>query len=142
MRNSTLCVCTAVALAMLATAVAPTLRADAVPCPTGTDRYAEYRLFMGRSRGGVEVVTEAAWRDFLAAEVTPRFPDGLTVLDATGQWRGSSGAITRERTKLLLILTEPGSDGARRIEETAEAYKREFGQESVLRAVTTACVSF
>ena len=29
-----------------------------------------------------------------------------------------------------------------RTEEIAQAYKRTFGQESVLRAVSTACVSF
>ncbi len=29
----------------------------------------------------------------LAAEVTPRFPDGLTVVEAGGQWRDGKGAI-------------------------------------------------
>ena len=135
-------VCTAAALAILVSAAAPALRADSPPCPAGTDRWTEYRLFFGRSKGAVEVVTDAAWRTFLADEVTPRFPDGLTVLDAAGQWRNGSGAIVRERTKLVLILAEPGPDGMRRTEEIAQAYKRAFGQESVLRVVSMACVSF
>jgi len=135
-------VVSAVILAVLASFAAPPSRADTTPCPAGTDRFAEYRLFFGRSKGAVEVVTDTAWRAFLAEEITPRFPDGLTVLDAAGQWRDSSGAVVRERSKLVLILAEPGAAAMQRTEEIARAYKRAFEQESVLRAVTTACVSF
>ena len=132
----------AAALAGLAFAAAPTLGANAATCPSGTELFAEYRLFFGRSQGGVEVVSEDAWRAFLAEEVTPRFPDGLSVLDAAGQWREGSGTIVRERTKLLLVLAPPGEDAMRRTDEIADAYKRAFGQSSVLRVVTEACVSF
>lgn len=132
----------AAALATLAFAAAPTLGADAAACPSGTEPFAEYRLFFGRSQGDVEVVSEEAWRVFLADEVTPRFPDGLTVLDAAGQWRDGSGTIVRERTKLLVVLAPPGGDAMQRTDEIAEAYKRAFGQSSVLRVVTEACVSF
>lgn len=121
---------------------ATALEVEAASCPLGTEPFAEYRLFFGRSQGNVEVVNEEAWRAFLADEVTPRFPDGLTVLDAAGQWREASGAILRERTKLLLVLAPPGADAMQRTDEIAEAYKRTFGQSSVLRAVTEACVSF
>ena len=132
----------AAALALFAFAAVPTLAADEAPCPPGTEPFAEYRLFFGRSQGAVEVVSEAAWRAFLANEVTPRFPDGLTVLDAAGQWRDGSGEIVRERTKLLLVLAPPGGDAMQRTDEIAEAYKQAFGQSSVLRVVTPACVSF
>ena len=129
-------------LAILASLAAAPLRADATPCPAGTDRFTEYRLFFGRSKGAVEVVTDTAWREFLAGEITPRFPDGLTVLDAAGQWRDASGAVVRERSKLVIILAEPGETGMRRTDEIAQAYKRAFDQESVLRAITAACASF
>ncbi len=132
----------ATAIAGFAFAAAPTLGADAATCPSGTELFAEYRLFFGRSQGEVEVVSEEAWRAFLADEVTPRFPEGLTVLDAAGQWREDSGATVRERTKLLLVLAPPGEDAMRRTDEIADAYKRAFGQSSVLRVVTEACVSF
>ena len=130
------------ALAVLASGSAPALAAEAASCPPGTEQFAEYRLFFGRSQGTVEVVSEEHWRAFLADEVTPRFPDGLTVLDAAGQWREDTGAIARERTKLLLILTPPGADAMQRTDEIADAYKRAFGQSSVLRVVTQACASF
>ena len=135
-------VLSAAALGLLAHLAAPGSKADVPPCPAGTERYAEYRLFFGRNRGGLEVVSDAGWRAFLAEEVTPRFPDGLTVVDAAGQWRGPSGTIERERAKVLLVLAAPGPEGMRRTGEIAEAYKRTFGQESVLRTVGTACASF
>ena len=136
------CVCTAAALAVIALAAVPAIRADSPPCPAGTDRWTEYRLFFGRSQGTAEVVTDEAWRAFLAEVITPRFPDGLSVLDAAGQWRDASGTIVRERSKLVLILAEPGASGMQSTHEIAQAYRKTVGQESVLRVVTTACVSF
>ena len=64
------------------------------------------------------------------------------MLDAAGQWRGPSGTIERERTKMPIVLAAPGEEGIRSTGEIAEAYKRTFGQSSVLRTVTSACVSF
>ena len=132
----------AAVVAALAFAATPTLGGDAASCPPGTEPFAEYKLFFGRSQGEVEVVSEADWGAFLAEEVTPRFPAGLTVLDAAGQWRDGSGTIVRERTKLLFVLAPPGADAMQRTDEIAEAYKRAFGQSSVPRVVTEACVSF
>ena len=111
-------------------------------CPDGTGLFAEFRMFFGRSRGGEEVVSDAAWRQFLAREVTPRFPDGLTVLDGDGQWRNSAGAIERERSKLLVVIASPGEASMRRTTEIARAYKTRFGQDSVLRVVRPVCASF
>ena len=111
-------------------------------CPEGTDAFAEYQLFFGRSSAGVEVVSDEAWTAFLADTVTPRFPDGLTVVDGAGQWRGSSGVVERERSKVLIILTLPGEEGMRLTDEISQEYETRFGQESVLRVVRTACVSF
>ena len=123
-------------LAILVLAMAPASRAGTPSCPAGFEEFTEYRLFFGRSRGDVEVVSDKAWRGFLAAEITPRFPDGLTVLDAAGQWRDGSGAIMRERTKLVIVLAKPGAAEVRHTVEIAEAYKRSFGQEAVLRTIT------
>ena len=106
-----------------------------MPCSDGSERYDEYRLFFGRNIGDAERVSDEDWRASLADTVTPRFPDGLSVFDAAGQWRDSEGAIVRERSKMVLILAEPSSDAVRRLDEIAEEYKRRFSQESVLRVV-------
>ena len=50
-------------------------------------------------------VSELEWQIFLRDEVTPRFPNGMTVWDAQGQWRGPQGEIAHERTKVLLLAS-------------------------------------
>jgi hypothetical protein len=66
----------------------------------------EVELMFGRNIGGRLGVTEARWARFLAREVTPRFPDGLTVFDANGQWRDAKrGRAVREPSKIVRVLT-------------------------------------
>ena len=129
-------------VALLAVAFACVPLPAEPPCPDGTERYDEYRLFFGRNIGDAEGVSDEDWRAFLADTVTPRFPDGLSVFDAAGQWRDSQGNIVRERSKMVLILAEQDSDALTRLDEIAEEYKRRFSQESVLRVVDSACVAF
>lgn len=47
------------------------------------------------------VVAEQEFQQFLNLEITPRFPDGLTLLVGLGQFRDSSRVILRERSMLL-----------------------------------------
>ncbi|MBV9833354.1 MAG: DUF3574 domain-containing protein, partial [Alphaproteobacteria bacterium] len=44
-------------------------------------------LYFGRNIPGGGEVSDAQWRQFLDEVVTPRFPDGLSVLDVYGQWK-------------------------------------------------------
>ena len=111
-------------------------------CPEGTDHWTEYQLFFGRSTDDGAEVSDEAWSAFLADTVTPRFPDGLTVLDAAGQWRGDSGAVQRERSKVLWILAARGEETLRLIDEISQEYEQRFDQDSVLRIHGTACASF
>ena len=133
-------ICAAASVAVWTGALAHA--ADAPACPDGTERFAEYSLYFGRGKGGTEVVSDEAWTRFLAGVVTPRFPDGLTVLDGAGQWRNAAGKIEKERSKLLVVIAPLGADSLRRTEEIAQAYKRSFGQESVLHVISTVCASF
>ena len=107
------------------------------------DLFIRTELFFGLGRANGPNVTEEEFRTFLAEQVTPRFPDGLTVLTGRGQFRNSSGDIEREPSKLVIILYPPDQENAhRKIEKIREEYKAAFQQESVLRADSTACVSF
>lgn len=112
-------------------------------CPPGFEQYVQYKLFMGRGGAAGEVVGDDDWDKFLADSVTPRFPDGLTVLDGYGQWRDASGRIKQERSKVL-ILYAAGDESSLRanIDAVSGEYEQRFGQESVLRVVDRACVSF
>lgn len=100
------------------------------------------RLFCGLSIPGGGEVTETEWRAFVADEVTPRFPDGLTIWRAEGQWRGADGVIVREPTLIIEILHDHDVRIDRRIVEIAEAYKTRFRQESVLRVTMPARMEF
>ncbi|MEZ5854645.1 MAG: DUF3574 domain-containing protein [Hyphomicrobiaceae bacterium] len=99
-------------------------------------------LVFGMSRKGQPAVTDSDWRAFLDAEITPRFPDGLTVLEGQGQWRSNAGEIVKEPARLLLVWAKPQSDLAQRIEAIRSAWKQAHGQESVIKAESHNCVSF
>lgn len=112
-------------------------------CPQGQVPAREVRLYLGRNIAGQPGVSEADFTAFLDAEVTPRFPDGLTVLDAQGRWRSGSGAIESEASKVLVLIfpaRERQADlGAQAIRD---AYRRVFSQESVLMTSQEVCASF
>jgi hypothetical protein len=95
-------------------------------------------LLFGRSN-----VSDAAWDRFLAAEVTPRFPDGLTTYDARGQWRNpQTKKISSERSKVVMIAMPPADDNQTRLSAIIEAYKTRFKQQSVGLVLRPSCVSF
>jgi hypothetical protein len=112
-------------------------------CPGAPQRRQAAALLFGRDIGNRPGVAESAWRRFVAREITPRFPDGLTVTNAVGQWRDpQSGRIVREASKRVEIVLPGGADDAARIEAIATAYKRQFHQRSVGLILQSACVSF
>ena len=88
-------------------------------------------------------VTEAAWRDFLDKEVTPRFPAGLSVLDIYGQWQGKGEAAPeRIRSKVLIVDYPARPENAAKIEAIRVAWKKLTGDQSVMRVTQPADVSF
>lgn len=97
-------------------------------------------LYMGllRPKG---VVSELEWQIFLRDEVTRRFPEGLTVWDADGQWRGPSGTIDHERSKVLLLVHPDTADARRSVQEIIEAYRKTFEQQSVLWESARVCTT-
>ncbi|PTT24762.1 DUF3574 domain-containing protein [Pseudomonas sp. HMWF021] len=103
----------------------------------------ELYFSVGTVDGKEGAVSPARWREFLDKEVTSRFPDGFTVLDAYGQWR-DHGAKEPERlsTKVIVILHENSPKNAANIEAIRLAYKRITGDLSVLRLSQPADVSF
>jgi hypothetical protein len=99
---------------------------------------ARLELIFGAGGG----VTRRAFRAFLATEVTPRFPDGLSLFSGYGQWRNRKGRIVQETSRMLLIWYVPNSQSETRIEAIRNAYEKRFQQQSVLRADSSSCVSF
>jgi hypothetical protein len=128
--------------AILLAACAPIApRQDSGICaqPAAESRQAVQFLF-GRAIGAQGRVSEAEWADFVATTVTPAFPEGLTVFEATGQWRDTAtGAVVSEPSKIVLVLV---ADAVPRIVAVADAYKRRFDQQAVGIVAHPACVVF
>jgi len=100
----------------------------------------EIDLYFGRTRVGAGEVSAAEWDRFLADEVTPRFPNGLSVIDAAGQYRASAGQLVRENSKLLVIVVfDPPAMYGEKVQAIVEGYKRRFEQLSVFQVERAVC---
>ncbi|HEX4713043.1 DUF3574 domain-containing protein [Phenylobacterium sp.] len=111
-------------------------------CPAGQEYRHTAQLFFGRNVADKPGVSEADFRKFVDEELTPRFPDGLTVLDGGGQWRGEENRLIREAAKVVLIVLPKGREVPGRVDAARNAYKTRFHQDAVLMISQGACVSF
>lgn len=110
--------------------------------PVGRDQASGMTmLFFGLSHAD-GAISEQQWQVFVDTQITPRFPDGLTVVDARGQWRSSDHMVKKEASKVLILVHEGDAATDGRIGELMREYKRQFQQEAVLRVDTAARVRF
>ena len=93
------------------------------------------RLYFGRNIGDTAMVSDSAWHVFVRETLTPAFPQGSTVWEATGQWRAPDGRFVQERSFVVELLLQ-SSDAEGRVHRVIDDYKRRFAQQSVLRIVT------
>src|SRR5262245_34750702 len=100
-------------------------------------------LLFGRKIGDRLAVSQRSWARFVDREITPRFPDGLTVYDMVGQWRDAArNKIMHEPGKTVMIVLPGKDDDLERLDQVVEAYKSQFRQQSVGVILRPACVSF
>jgi hypothetical protein len=132
MRN--LYACGAALGAALLSAPAPSL-AQGLSCDAPQQPMLEISFMFGRDVGNELGVSKELWTDFVASEITPRFPHGLTIDDALGQWRD---AETNE------IVKEPSYDTEtnEKIDPIVAAYQERFQQQAVGIVIRPACASF
>jgi hypothetical protein len=120
----------------------PKPRAAAAPaCPAGQENLRTAQLFLGRQAPGAAI---APWdlQRFVEQEITPRFPDGVTVLDGGAQWKGSENILIRDAAKVVLIVLPARGDTQGRVEAVRAAYRQRFNQDSVVVVTPPACVEF
>lgn len=148
------------ALLVLAVAGCASTAAPVPALPTPAARAAEARLAgdPGRPSEARWVRTElyfglgpddgmgaeaAGWPRFLAEVVSPRFPDGLTVIAADGQWLARGEREPRRlRSVVLVLLHEGGPAREADLEAIRAEWKARTGHQSVLRVDQPATVSF
>jgi len=111
-------------------------------CPAGQSAMLTVRLYFGQDANGKQVPA-AAWRDFLARSVTPRFPDGFTVFEATGQWRDPRTRVVQREPSKVIEIAAPDTGALRgRVEEVRKDYMARFHQQSVGLLTLPGCGTF
>ncbi len=135
--------CIAVAVACLLFVAGCAAGGDTV-CPDGMDFFTEINVYLGLEKGSGVTLIEEEWQSFLADTVTPHFPNGLTVLDARGQWFDTTeGRLYREPTKLLNVLVPANAldAGIDAVRDISDVYKQRFEQQAVFYTSLPACAA-
>ena len=109
-------------------------------CGAATAAQVRTTLYFGSARPKGSV-SELEWQLFLRDEVTTRFPDGLTVWDAEGQWRAPKGTIEHERSKVLLLVHPDTGPARQSVQDVIDRYRKAFDQQSVLWETARVCVA-
>ncbi|MGH8107406.1 MAG: DUF3574 domain-containing protein [Arenimonas sp.] len=131
----------AITITIISVAISGCASAPKMSCRGNEQRAVHDMLYLGTGKPN-GVVTSEEWAKFLETVVTPRFSDGLTVFEASGQWRDSSGTIIRESTHVLQLVHPDDPASEKSVIEIAASYKTQFQQEAVLRVRKSACVTF
>ena len=111
-------------------------------CRSGEQAATSELIYFGTGIPDGGTVSSEDWADFLKTVVTPRFPGGLTVWSASGQWQSADGSITSETSFVLNVLHPATPDAEADVQAIASEYKTRFKQEAVLRVRARACMSF
>ena len=126
------------AAALLACACA---QVETRACAEGQRASVNDTLYFGTAKPG-GAVSGDEWDRFLREVVTPRFPEGFTQWEASGQWKPADGSIVREGSHVLAIVHPASPQAEANVRAIAAEYKSRFRQEAVLRVRSEACVSF
>jgi hypothetical protein len=111
-------------------------------CAVG-DAMVETQLFFGMNKPKGGFVSGRDWDAFVAREVSPRFPEGFSVIDGAGFWRdGATQKTISEKSKVVVRLHAPSAEADQAIGAIVEAYKVKFEQEAVLRVDRPVCAKF
>jgi hypothetical protein len=107
-------------------------------------RWIRTELFFGLSEPDGSLIDAADWNAFLDEHILPRFPEGLTVLDATGRYLDKQQRTIKEPSKVVIFFYAPDRSVAANSNLTAIAaeYCSQFKQESVLRTDSLERASF
>ena len=141
MRRWGLAICAAVWSPACAGRSVP-MAAPAASCAVGDTALVRDVVYFGRNRPDGGTVSDAEWQRFLDEFVTPRFPAGLTVVAATGQWKGANGVVETERSQVVTLFHAGDESSRGAVAEVATEYKRRFRQEAVLRERAPTCARF
>lgn len=88
------------------------------------------QLFFSLATADGKGVSEQQFAQFMEEVVRPRFPDGMTVLDAYGQGKGGTGgalAMLHASTKLVILVHPNTPDAQAKLTEIKAQFRSRFG---------------
>ena len=94
----------------------------------GTDAVKSEIYFGLRAADGT-VADAQAWERFVTETVVPRFPEGLTVVEASG--RSSGRPADLNPTRILVVVHAASGDAESRLREIKAEYRRRFAGMSI-----------
>jgi len=110
---------------------------------TGSQPMLRVEMAFGRNVKGGPGVSDADWAQFQTDHLTKHFPDGLTVVDAIGQWTDPRAKrLVTEPSKWVTVIAPDNSATEQSIRSATDTYKRRFGQDAVMVISAPSCVSF
>ncbi|MGZ8220564.1 MAG: DUF3574 domain-containing protein [Methylobacter sp.] len=90
------------------------------------------RLYFGMNKPTGRTVNEQAFNQFLQQEISSRFPKGLTLFEAKGQWQSAKGTIEQEKSRVVEIVCDDTPENRDKVAAIAAKYKVLFAQEAVM----------
>jgi hypothetical protein len=103
----------------------------------------QLQMFFGQTQNDGQPVPAQVWTNFLKNVITPRFPDGLTIYDTSGQYMDpDTHQITRENTKVVMIAAVNTAITRNRTTQIIDAWKKRANQNSVGLITNTICAQF
>jgi hypothetical protein len=90
------------------------------------------RLYFGMNKPTGGTVSEHEFNQFLQQEISSRFPEGLTLFEAKGQWQNAKGTIEQENSRVVEIVCDDTPENRDKVAAIAAKYKALFAQEAVM----------
>ncbi len=90
------------------------------------------RFYFGMNKPSGGAVTEQEFNQFLHQEISSRFPQGLTLFEAKGQWQDANGMVEQENSRVVEIVCDDTPENRDKVATIAAKYKTLFAQEAVM----------
>lgn len=108
-------------------------------CPGAWMTRTELFFGLSNARGPI---TDEQFKRFVDTEVSPKFPEGFTILGGEGAWQGASGQSQREGARVIVRVHKGTVSDEATISDVMETYKRQFQQDAVMRSDEIVCTRF
>lgn len=90
------------------------------------------RFYFGMNKPIGGAVSDLEFNQFLQQEISSRFPKGLTLFEAKGQWQNAKGMIDQEESRVVEIVCDDTPENRDKVAAIAAKYKVLFAQQAVM----------